>query len=256
MTPARSFLVGMDVGGTFTDLLLAARPPAPCGWRRCPRPCGTRRWACSPLSPDGAHAGRARIVVHGTTTATNALIERKGARTGLVTTRGFRDVMELGRRTGPPRTDSREPRASGPARPASSRSTSGWTRKAGAAPARRGGVRRAAWPSGPRRRGCRDRLPALLRERRARVAARAICRRAGLAEPVPHRRRGCAEYQEFERTTTAAVQGFLHPAGRALPPKARRRARGAGLPTVSSRHAEQRRRGVARRRQARPPSTR
>ena len=39
--------------------------------------------------------------MHGTTTATNAVLERKGARTGLITTRGFRDVLELGRRTRP-----------------------------------------------------------------------------------------------------------------------------------------------------------
>jgi N-methylhydantoinase A len=42
-----------------------------------------------------------KVIVHGTTTATNALIERKGARTGLITTKGFRDVLELGRRTRP-----------------------------------------------------------------------------------------------------------------------------------------------------------
>ena len=41
------------------------------------------------------------VIVHGTTTATNALLERKGAQTGLITTRGFRDVLELGRRTRP-----------------------------------------------------------------------------------------------------------------------------------------------------------
>src|SRR6185503_9689513 len=41
------------------------------------------------------------LLIHGTTTTTNALLERKRARTGLVTTRGFRDVLELGRRTRP-----------------------------------------------------------------------------------------------------------------------------------------------------------
>jgi N-methylhydantoinase A len=51
----------------------------------------------------GASVGAAdiKVIVHGTTTATNALLERKGARTGLITTRGFRDVLELGRRTRP-----------------------------------------------------------------------------------------------------------------------------------------------------------
>jgi len=41
--------------------------------------------------------GRVRAVVHGTTLATNALIERKGARTALLTTEGFRDALEIGR---------------------------------------------------------------------------------------------------------------------------------------------------------------
>jgi N-methylhydantoinase A/oxoprolinase/acetone carboxylase beta subunit len=47
------------------------------------------------LLPDAA--GRLAEVVHGTTVATNAVIERRGARTALVTTAGFRDVLELRR---------------------------------------------------------------------------------------------------------------------------------------------------------------
>ena len=103
MTPARSFLVGVDVGGTFTDLVLRRR-----GHRRGARGQGadhgraTRPTACWPRSPRRRRArAELTIVVHGTTTATNALLERKGARTGLITTRGFRDVLELGRRTRP-----------------------------------------------------------------------------------------------------------------------------------------------------------
>jgi N-methylhydantoinase A len=42
-----------------------------------------------------------RPIVHGTTTTTNALLERKIAKVGLITTKGFRDVLELGRRTRP-----------------------------------------------------------------------------------------------------------------------------------------------------------
>ena len=53
------------------------------------------------LGEASAAAAELKVIVHGTTTATNALLERKGARTGLVTTRGFRDVLELGRRTRP-----------------------------------------------------------------------------------------------------------------------------------------------------------
>ena len=43
------------------------------------------------------------LVIHGTTTTTNAVLERKLARVGLITTRGFRDILELGRRTRPQR---------------------------------------------------------------------------------------------------------------------------------------------------------
>src|SRR5262249_55062716 len=53
------------------------------------------------LAAAAAKPAELRVIVHGTTTATNALLERKGARTGLITTRGFRDVLQLGRRTRP-----------------------------------------------------------------------------------------------------------------------------------------------------------
>jgi N-methylhydantoinase A len=94
--------IGVDVGGTFTDLL--ALDPAS----------GTFRVAKVPSTPEdqsvGFIAGLAALetdlatvaaLVHGTTVATNAVLERKGARCGLITTAGFRDVLELGRRTRP-----------------------------------------------------------------------------------------------------------------------------------------------------------
>jgi N-methylhydantoinase A len=96
-----SSLVGVDVGGTFTDLVLVGRD-------------GKVRVAKVPTTPDNqalgvlqaleaADADLARVAAinHGTTTTTNALLERKVARTGLITTQGFRDVLELGRRTRP-----------------------------------------------------------------------------------------------------------------------------------------------------------
>jgi N-methylhydantoinase A len=97
-----TWIAGIDVGGTFTDLI--ALHPAR----------GEVRLAKVPTSPDNqAHGVLAALdeaqvpldelalLVHGTTTTTNALLERKLAKTGLVTTRGFRDVLELGRRTRP-----------------------------------------------------------------------------------------------------------------------------------------------------------
>src|SRR5258708_33444540 len=94
--------IGVDVGGTFTDLL--ALDPAS----------GVFRVAKVPSTPEdqsiGFLAGLSALetdlaavaaLVHGTTVATNAVLERKGARCGLITTAGFRDVLELGRRTRP-----------------------------------------------------------------------------------------------------------------------------------------------------------
>src|SRR5206468_11309485 len=53
------------------------------------------------LTSAGTDPARLQAVVHGTTTTTNALLERKISRVGLITTKGFRDVLELGRRTRP-----------------------------------------------------------------------------------------------------------------------------------------------------------
>ena len=94
-----SLRIGADIGGTFTDIAIEE---------------GETRWSVKvPTTHDAperavmdgirkglASAGRSlgdvSLVVHGTTLATNALIERKGAKTALLTTEGFRDVLEMG----------------------------------------------------------------------------------------------------------------------------------------------------------------
>lgn len=94
-------MVGIDVGGTFTDLYYVD-------------PAGASRVIKVPSTPadpsegllDALHAaeiepGSLAAILHGTTIATNAVIERRGARCALITTRGFRDVLELGRRDRP-----------------------------------------------------------------------------------------------------------------------------------------------------------
>jgi len=88
--------IGADVGGTFTDVVL--REPG--GRVRVRKvlstPPGYDRAVCEAVS--GLADGSAvEAVVHGTTVATNAVLERRGARTALVTTAGFRDVLELRR---------------------------------------------------------------------------------------------------------------------------------------------------------------
>ncbi len=92
--------VGVDVGGTFTDFLLVDSAG---GYRVAKLPTSTERAqgfidGIAVLDVDPAAID---WLVHGTTAGTNALLERKGARCGLITTRGFRDVLELGRRTRP-----------------------------------------------------------------------------------------------------------------------------------------------------------
>jgi N-methylhydantoinase A len=93
--------LGIDVGGTFTDLVLLTRDGS----------LVTRKvLSTSGNYADAIFAGIAEVLqeagicgpnlkelIHGTTVATNAIIERRGARTGLVTTEGFRDLLEIGR---------------------------------------------------------------------------------------------------------------------------------------------------------------
>jgi N-methylhydantoinase A len=92
------YRVGIDVGGTFTDVLcydtqthalLSAKAPS--------IPGSQWRGVLEALAQLGIDYGDIAAFVHGTTIATNALLERKGARTGLIATEGFRDVVEIGR---------------------------------------------------------------------------------------------------------------------------------------------------------------
>jgi len=95
--------IGVDIGGTFTDIIaflkdgvlkykLLSTPHDPAlavieGVRRI-------------LAKRGVEIGQAHIV-HGSTIAVNALLERKGARTALITTEGFEDIIEIGRQNRP-----------------------------------------------------------------------------------------------------------------------------------------------------------
>jgi N-methylhydantoinase A len=93
-------LLGVDVGGTFTDAVLAvgdrlltAKAPTTPGDQSE----GVLAAIDAVLERAGAEAGEVRAFAHGTTAATNALLEGRGARTVLVATAGFEDVVELGR---------------------------------------------------------------------------------------------------------------------------------------------------------------
>lgn len=93
--------LGIDIGGTFTDVVVFDPASGRASiWKESTTPRDPAAGALSGVQRLLAHAGIAANeigrVVHATTLFTNALIERKGARTGLITTEGFRDVLEIG----------------------------------------------------------------------------------------------------------------------------------------------------------------
>ena len=95
-------LAGVDVGGTFTDLLYLDESSGEVRLAKVPTTTGNQAFGVlEALDRAGVDLAALDLLVHGTTTTTNALLERKLAATGLITTRGFRDVLELGRRTRP-----------------------------------------------------------------------------------------------------------------------------------------------------------
>ena len=94
--------LGIDIGGTFTDLVIHdPRDGRAIIWKESTTPDDPARGALEGarkvLEKAGAKPEQVGRVVHATTLFTNALIERKGAKTGLLTTAGFRDVLEIGR---------------------------------------------------------------------------------------------------------------------------------------------------------------
>ncbi len=96
------FVAGVDVGGTFTDLVLVDPETRTMRLAKTPTtPKNQSFGVMQALSEAQADLATLALIVHGTTMTTNAVLERKLARTGLITTDGFRDVLELGRRTRP-----------------------------------------------------------------------------------------------------------------------------------------------------------
>ena len=97
-----SAVVGIDVGGTFTDLYCVDSKSGAERILKVPStPDDPSRALLDSLRAAEIDPADLEALLHGTTIATNAVIERKGARCALVTTRGFRDVLELGRRDRP-----------------------------------------------------------------------------------------------------------------------------------------------------------
>ncbi|MBO0718769.1 MAG: hydantoinase/oxoprolinase family protein, partial [Rhizobiales bacterium] len=216
--PAR---IGVDVGGTFTDVVLALP-----GGR-----IHVNKTTTTPVDPgEGAAAGVAAVlaeagldprdvaeVVHGTTVASNTILQKTGARTGLLTTRGFRDVLEIARIRTPGMFDLawRKPEPLVPRR---------WRLEATERVAADGGIVQALDES-----SVRAAAAFFLAER---IEAVAVCFINSYVNDVHERRaaailRECApavsvtasyevlpEIKEYERTSTAVVNAYLLPAMR------------------------------------------
>ncbi len=95
-------VAGVDVGGTFTDLVVLDSGTGAVRLAKVPTTLDNQAFGVlAAFDQAGTDLAAVDLIVHGTTTTTNAVLERKLARTGLITTAGFRDVLELGRRTRP-----------------------------------------------------------------------------------------------------------------------------------------------------------
>src|SRR5713101_6112135 len=94
-----NLLVGVDTGGTFTDIVLLQDGKLKVH-KILSTPDDPSRSILQGLRQLNVFE-KLRAMVHGSTVATNAVLEHKGVRTGLITTSGFRDVLEIGRQTRP-----------------------------------------------------------------------------------------------------------------------------------------------------------
>ena len=97
------YKIGIDVGGTFTDFVVAREGGQPCFFKTYSTPNDPSLGVMTGLQEAAAAYGlpldqlleETDLVIHGSTVATNTLAERKGARVGLITTDGFRDLLEM-----------------------------------------------------------------------------------------------------------------------------------------------------------------
>ena len=211
-------LLGVDVGGTFTDAVLAFD--------------GRIVTAKAPTTPDdqsegviaavdgGARARRARGRTrssrsrHGMTVATNALLEGRGARTALIATEGFTDLVALGRQNRAElyRLCAPRPAPLVPARAALRRARADDARH-GAAARLRGGRRRAGQRTSPPRAPRRSRscccTPTAIPSTSARSARRSRDALPDVHVSLSHEVVGT--FREFERAATTEVDAALSP---------------------------------------------
>jgi N-methylhydantoinase A len=202
-------VAGVDTGGTFTDIIAVVDGEI----RRCKVRSTPDDPARAVLEGLARLVGRASMQLHyGSTVATNALLERRGARLALVTTAGFEDVIEIGRQNRAELYDL----APRPARTLVERR-------------HRFGVRERVLADGrvTTPLGAADVRRVVAAVRRSRAQAVAVCLLHGYARPTHERKLGRAlaalgihvtlahellrEYREYERVSTVAVNAYVGP---------------------------------------------
>lgn len=97
-----NYAVGVDVGGTFTDIFVLDQSTGAVEITKVPSTLDDQsRGLVEGISRKVDDFSEITSIIHGTTTGTNALLERKGAVAGIITTEGFKDVLEMRRRDRP-----------------------------------------------------------------------------------------------------------------------------------------------------------
>ena len=223
--------LGIDVGGTFTDLvalsgerLVTVKVPS--------TPHDQSEGAMRAVEAADVEPDRVVALAHGMTVATNALLERSGARTALVTTEGFRDLLEIGRQNRPALYDLTRRRPP----PLAPRELCF-------------GVRERMGPDGEVAALDEQSLQEIVEElRAAEVEAVAVCLLFAFLRPEHERRVGevlraelegvhvslssevLPEFREYERAATTAADAYLGPRLGAYLRRLAERTREAGLP--------------------------
>jgi N-methylhydantoinase A/oxoprolinase/acetone carboxylase beta subunit len=201
--------IGVDAGGTFTDFVILHDDGRLESFKLRSNPAAPAKVI---LAGIGRVTGAARAeVVHGSTVATNALLERKGARAAFVTTAGFADLVFIGRQNRPQLYNLTPP-----------------LRRPLISPALCFGVKERTWPGGEvARQPAAAELKRLLRKLRAqRVEAVAICFLHSYRNPANEQAVAAAlgsgfylsvshelvpEYREFERASTTLLNAYVGP---------------------------------------------
>ena len=216
-------VVGVDIGGTFTDFMLYDTESGAVHVHKVrSTPDDPGRAMVSGLvelcSDAGVEPSQVGAVFHGTTVATNAVLEHRGAEAGMVTTKGFRDIVHIGRHQRPQHYSIMQD-IPWQARPfvkrrhrhvASERIVPPTGRGPGVAERRRG-AGGGTCAERRRRRVGRHLLPLLLPQSRARAACAEIVAEEMPGAFVTSSADIFPQFREFERFTTACMNAFVGP---------------------------------------------